>query len=283
MNQDIALNVGIDDQAIVRQLTEVMATIHHADLDDAEEIRTKASLLEVVAQRAKASEVQIHAAELRLHAERRLGELWLTMNPGREFTPAQVRDFTRLARIPRRFRDRSMERMEHAFDFLEGEGNQEAPKKTTPRYVDLFLDSVHHQLNDARSHTAYSVYKASLQASSERHSKYPWLSKTWDDTWTFVYQDPQTKQHHYKMFEGTIDQVLERRAILSGRVSAHTTKLLPVRGKDPLALVLDSVRQAREALADRWPDLSDAQKEALDGAYSNLDDLASAVVRAVNL
>ncbi len=46
---------------------------------------------------------------------------------------------------------------------------------------------------------------------------------------------------------------------------------------------LDKVREARTIIGKAWPDLSPTQRNELDGAYSQLDDLALAVGNAVNL
>lgn len=262
---DLAV-IGAPADELVVQIREAIQSVESLPLDDATEVYERASVTEAAAAKARAETVQLAAAELRLHAERRLGELLLSGLPlPAHFKESQLRDFERLAKIPRSFHDRSAA-------ILGGKTER----------IDLFLRAVRHQIDSERSQTAYSVHMAARHMSATRDlAKHRGIAQTWDGAWEIIYRDPRTKRARVKILEGTLEQVLEQRAVLEGRISPHSTKLLPVRGQDPLAQTLDHVRQARDALSACWPALSDDQKRELGSAYSQLDDLATAIVRAV--
>lgn len=259
---------GADD--LIGQMTAAIAQLEAVDAETATDVRRDAAVVEAAAHQAKARETEIAAARLRLYAERRLGQLFdaqafRSRQSDRdiadviEFSASQVRDFRRLSAIPTHWYDRWLQ-----------------------RHSDVFVDAVEDQLND-KSHTPYSVWLRSLTLAAHRHSDLPWLSSCWDKSWQIWYLDPRSHRHRRTRFEGTVDEAKIEYARLSGRIKSSSTALLPIRGADPLAVSLDQVRAAREHLAATWPNLSREQKDTLDGAYSQLDDLATRLVAAINL
>jgi len=270
-------------EVLIQQINEAITNVASADGDDASEILFNASITEAAAKQGRASEIELAAARLRLHAERRIGELSFARDlpTTHQFKAKELDDFKRLARIPRVWKDKSpVERMDQYFAREMGEP---VPPNGKPRIRDLFLCSLDHQLQPRLSHTAYSVYMASIDLSLEPHKKYDWFWSGWDGTWEFYYTDPRTRYTKKKKFAGTIEDALELRAELSGRVSPSSTKLLPVRETDSLSVVLDHIRLARNALDGYWEKLNEQQKRELDGVYGGMDDMARAIVVSLNL
>lgn len=255
-------------EVLIQQINEAITNVASADGDDASEALFKASITEAAAKQGRALEIELAAARLRLHAERRIGELALAhdLSKTHQFKARELDDFKRLARIPRAWKDKSWEQV-----------------TGKPRTRDLFLYSLDLQLKPRLSHTAYSVYMMSLDTSSKPHPQYKWFWSGWDGTWMFYYTDPRTKNAKKKRFAGTVEEALELRAELSGRVSASSTKLLPVAGADPLSAALDYVRAARNMLDGCWEELNEQQKRELDGVYGRMDDMARAILVSVNL
>lgn len=258
---------------VIRQMADALASLPMSDQEEAKDVRRDAAIIEAASKQAKARDVEIAAARLRLHAERRLGQLIMQEEIVRKssrikdedlaawvgFTMTEVRDFKRLAMIPLSYYDR-----------------------TEKTHVDLFTRAVESQLED-KSHTPYSVWMASLRWSAKRHPDHRWLWKLWDESWEILYTDPRSNRIRRVRFEGSVEEAEVAYARFSGRISASSTALLPVRGVDPLAQVLDNVRLARTCLDKRWASLMPDQKVILDGCYGVLDDLARKVAKAINM
>jgi hypothetical protein len=270
---DLALRPS-EHRTLIDQMNAAVATLDRMMGEEVSAARMNAAAIEAAAHQTKAAEVEQAAARLRLFAERRIGELRL----GYDFTETgysqnQLRSFLRLARIPRSWHDK--------------EASKYAGQKIT---VDLFLDAVEYSLKD-RSKTAYAVYVVSLRLSANRHPKYAWLRTSWDGIWLFDYFDPKSHRTRRASCDGTLEQALEMRAELSGKVAApwkpvraNSPQLLPINGKtNHLGPMLDAVRRARSTIGDAWAELTPAQRAELDGVHGKLDDLAAAIVRAVNL
>lgn len=276
-------NAGDD---LVAQMTEALAGLEELSPVDLAMVRQDASAVEAAAKQKKSLAMQLAAAKLRLYAERRLGELGVIAQRAHlEYSATEWRDFGRLAAIPRSFR--MFDLVAEAADVFDPLGGDLPvnPHRPQPKIVDLFVRAVAEQLRGTKSHTAYSVYLASLDLSltSKGVAKHRALWRAWDGSWKFLYQDARTKRYRQARYTGTLEGALEHRAVLEGKISAKSPKLIPVGDRDPLSGVLDAVRQARQALGDCWSNLTVEQKKELDGAYSALDDLAHKTVAAVNL
>jgi hypothetical protein len=259
--------LGNEAATLIARMTETVDQLAHMDAGDATATRRDAAIIEAAAQQASARDLEVAAARLRLYAERRLGQL-SPMGHLEGFSATQIRDFERLAAIPTKWRHKAR-----------------AKVTGLDEVVDLFAVCVEHQLQE-RSHTIYSVYRASLDRGSTRHARYAWLWQAWDGTWVFYYTDPQTKRQRKATYNGDVTGALEYRAILSGKAKPENeVALLPIRGREAtdLGVALDNVRRTRTIIGLQWDVLSDEQKRSLDGAYGYLDDLARAIVEAMNL
>lgn len=278
-------DVFIDGEKADDLIAQMNAAVEDlADLANDQVVTTRknASVVEAAARQAEAYGLETAAARLRLYAERRIGQL--ARDPRHasdvvaQFGTPQLRDFRRLAEIPTKWK-LVIPAITFAVD-------DDPNKKDKIKIIDLFEESVEHQLNGCRSHTAYSVYMESLYSSAKRNHRHPGLDKLWDGSWQITYTDPRTKRYRRERIEGTEEHAVEVRNIRRGAIRAdRNVDVLPIRGR-PISGVggaLDHVRNARMILGSVWADLTDAQKQELDGAYGRLDDLATSIIRAVDL
>lgn len=257
--------------ALIERMTATVEALAEMDTGETTATRRDAAMIEAAAHQAQADDLEIAAARLRLYAERRLGQLGRGCETVASFSRSQTRDFQRLAEIPTHWRPALLKLP------LSNEPWAREP-------FNLFERSVEYQLKE-RSHTAYTVWRTSLKLGCKVHAQYRWLSQAWDGTWLFWYEDPKSKRVRQASCEGDITWALEYRAILSGKAKQKDeVELLPIRGrKTDLGAALDNVRSARIAIGVQWDALNGEQKRALDGAYGHLDDLARAIVEAMNL
>lgn len=278
-------DVFIDGEKADDLIAQMNAAVEDlADLANDQVVTTRknASVVEAAARQAEAHGLETAAARLRLYAERRIGQL--ARDPRHasdvvhQFGTSQLGDFERLAAIPTNWK--------RVYPSLSFGVDDDPAQKNSVKVVDLFKEAVEHQLSGRRSHTSYSVWMTSLHNSAKSNPRHHGLYKLWDGTWLIEYTDPGTKRHRRERINGSEEHAVEVRNIRRGAIRPdRNIALLPIRGRPPggIAAALDNVRSARKILGDHWADLTDPQKRELDGAYGRLDDLATAIIRAVDL
>ncbi len=258
---------GLPNGELIARMDETRENVDHLDGEELLATLTNASAVEAAAHQIKAAHVERSAGRLRLYSERRLGVLSREGRLDRwdgDFSAKEMRDFRRLAQIPTTYKRR--------FPKVPGYPKHEV--------IDLFHDAVEHQLN-GRSHTAYSVWLASLDISAQPGEGS--VHECWDGSWKFYYQDAKTKAVRWSRVEGTREHAVEVRNILREKIRPEGESILKIKRTGDIGVALDHVRAARKIMGESWADLADVQKRTLDGAYGRLDDLATSIIQAIDL